>query len=133
MAVGALVIVAAPVVIATGTAVLAAAGMSAASLTIVGGAIEGGLLAYAAYDVGKTAVEFKADLDAGRLDAADGRGGFLNALREKLEDIGRQLHADATDFGHFLGGRFTQLLNTTEGGQQGVATLGPQPGHFVED
>lgn len=107
MAVGALVIVAAPVVIATGTAVLAAAGMSAASLTMVGGAIEGGLLAYAAYDVGKTAVEVKEDIAAGRLDAADGRGGFLNALREKLKDIGRQLHADATDFGHFLGGRFT--------------------------
>ena len=44
--------------------------MSAASLTIAGGAIEGGLLAYAAYDVGKTAVEVKEDIAAGRLDAA---------------------------------------------------------------
>ncbi len=97
------------------------------------GAIEGGLLAYAAYDVGKTAVEVKADLDAGRLDAAASHSGFLNALCEKLDDVGCQLRADASDFGHFLGGRFTQLLNTTEGGQQGVATLGPQPRHFVED
>ena len=77
VAVGALVILAAPVVIAAGTAVLAAAGMSAASLTIAGGAIEGGLLAYAAYDVGKTAVEVKADLDAGRLDAAASKVGGL--------------------------------------------------------
>lgn len=77
VAVGALVIVAAPVVIAAGTAVLAAAGMSAASLTITGGATEGGLLAYAAYDVGKTAVEVKADLDAGRLDAAASKVGGM--------------------------------------------------------
>jgi hypothetical protein len=77
VAVGALVIVAAPVVIATGTAVLAAAGMSAASLTIAGGVIEGGLLAYAAYDVGKTAVEVKEDIEAGRLDAAASKVGGL--------------------------------------------------------
>ena len=77
VAVGALVILAAPVVIAAGTAVLAAAGMSAASLTIAGGAIEGGLLAYAAYDVGKTAVEVKDDIAAGRLDAAASKVGGL--------------------------------------------------------
>jgi hypothetical protein len=41
------------------------------------GAIEGGLLAYAAYDVGKTAVEVKADRDAGRLDAAASKVGGL--------------------------------------------------------
>lgn len=56
---------------------LAAAGMSAASITIAGGAIEGGLLAYAAYDVGKTAVEVKDDIAAGRLDAAASKVGGL--------------------------------------------------------
>ncbi len=40
---------------------------------MVGGAIEGGLITYATYDVGKTAVEVKEDLDAGRLDAAASR------------------------------------------------------------
>jgi hypothetical protein len=39
--------------------------------------IEGGLLAYAAYDTGKTAVDVKADLDAGRLDAAASKVGGL--------------------------------------------------------
>lgn len=56
---------------------VATADRSAASLTMVGGAIEGGLLAYAAYDVGKTAVEVKVDLDAGRLDAAASKVGGL--------------------------------------------------------
>jgi hypothetical protein len=49
---------------------LAAAGLSAAAITVVGTVTEVGLVAYAAYDVGKTAVEVKEDLDAGRLDAA---------------------------------------------------------------
>ncbi len=44
---------------------------------MVGGAIEGGLLAYAAYDTGKTVVGVKADLDAGRLDAAASKVGGL--------------------------------------------------------
>ncbi len=92
--------------------------------TIAGGAIEGGLLAYTAYDVGKTAVEVKGDIAAGRLDASDGSDGILNALREKLDDVGCQLRADATDLGHFLGGRFTQFLNATERREEGVAPLG---------
>ena len=56
---------------------------------MVGVAIEGGLLAYATCDVGKTALEVKEDIDAGRLDAAAGRSGFLNALCEVVDDIGR--------------------------------------------
>jgi hypothetical protein len=61
---------------------LAAAGLSAAAITVVGTVTEGGLLAYAACDVGKTALEVKEDIDAGRLDAAANKVGFLNALRE---------------------------------------------------
>jgi len=49
------------------------AGVFAAAITAVGVVAETGLVAYAAYDVGKTAVEVKADLDAGRLDAAASR------------------------------------------------------------
>jgi len=44
---------------------------------MVGVAIKRGFLAYAAYDVGKTAVEVKEDLDAGRLDAAASKVGGL--------------------------------------------------------
>jgi len=56
---------------------LAAAGLSAAAITVVGTVTEIGLIAYAAYDVGKTAVEVKEDLDAGRLDAAASKVGGL--------------------------------------------------------
>ena len=56
---------------------LAAAGLSAAAITVVGTVTEVGLVAYAAYDVGKTAVEVKEDLDAGRLDAAASKVGGL--------------------------------------------------------
>jgi len=56
---------------------LAAAGLSAAAITVVGTVTEVGLIAYAAYDVGKTAVEVKEDLDAGRLDAAASKVGGL--------------------------------------------------------
>ena len=86
---------------------LAAAGLSAGAITVVGTVTEGGLLAYAACDVGKTAVEVKEDLDADRLDAAAGRSGLLNALCEVVDDVGCQLRADAADFGDFLGGTFT--------------------------
>jgi len=68
---------------------LAAAGLSAAAITVVGTVTEGGLLAYAACDVGKTALEVKEDIDAGRLDAAATRSVFLNALCEVVDDIGR--------------------------------------------
>jgi hypothetical protein len=68
---------------------LAAAGLSAAAITVVGTVTEGGLLAYAACDVGKTALEVKEDIDAGRLDAAANKVGFLNALCEVVDDIGR--------------------------------------------
>jgi hypothetical protein len=44
---------------------LAAAGLSAAAITVVGTVTEVGLVAYAAYDFGKTAVEVKDDLAAG--------------------------------------------------------------------
>jgi len=112
---------------------LAAAGLSAAAITVVGTVTEVGLIAYAAYDVGKTAVEIKEDLDAGRLDAAASRSGFLNALCEVVDDVGRQLHADAADFGDFLGGTFAQLLDATERREEGVAPLGSESRHLVED
>jgi len=53
------------------------AGLSAAANTVVGTDTEVGLVAYAAYDVGKTAVEVKEDIDAGRLDAAASKVGGL--------------------------------------------------------
>ena len=56
---------------------LAAAGLSAAAITVVGTVTEVGIVAYAAYDVGKTAVEVKEDIDAGRLDAAASKVGGL--------------------------------------------------------
>ena len=94
---------------------MAAAGLSAATITAVGGAIEVGVVAYAASDTGKTAVDVKADLDAGRLDAAANKVGFLNALREVLDDVGRQLHADARHGRDLLGGGLAQFLDAAEG------------------
>jgi hypothetical protein len=61
--------------------VLAAAGMSAAAISATGAVLEGGAIAYAIYDTGKTAVEVKQDLAAGRLDdAAAKTGGTLGAI-----------------------------------------------------
>ena len=80
-----------------------------------GGAIEGGLLAYAACDVGQTAVEVRADLDVARLDAAASRGDSLNALREVLDDVGGELHADARHGRDLLGGGLAEFLDAAEG------------------
>ncbi len=51
--------------------------MSAATISAVGVAAETGLVAYAAYDAGKTVVEVKDDLAAGRLDAAASKIGYM--------------------------------------------------------
>lgn len=51
--------------------------MSAATISAVGVAAETGLVAYAAYDAGKTVVEVKDDLAAGRLDAAASKIGSM--------------------------------------------------------
>ncbi len=51
--------------------------MSAATISAVGVAAETGLVAYAAYDAGKTVVEVKDDLAAGRLDAAASKIGSI--------------------------------------------------------
>lgn len=73
----AVVVAALPAILAAGTVVLAAAGMSAATISAVGVAAETGLVAYAAYDAGKTVVEVKDDLAAGRLDAAASKLGSM--------------------------------------------------------
>jgi hypothetical protein len=125
VAVGALVIVAAPVVIATGTAVLAAAGMSAASLTIAGGVIEGGLLAYAAYDVGKTAVEVKEDIDAGRLDAAASKVGGLTGTIIGGVGASKVLGKGVTGAAGEVVGQGKAVLATSEAGHGGLKLLSP--------
>jgi hypothetical protein len=73
----AVVVAALPAILAAGTVVLAAAGMSAATISAVGVAAETGLVVYAAYDAGKTVVEVKDDLAAGRLDAAASKIGSM--------------------------------------------------------
>lgn len=81
VAVGAVTIAAAPVVVSVGATALAAAGMSAAAISATGAVLQGGAVVYALYDTGKTAVEVKQDVDAGRLDAAASKaGGTLGAI-----------------------------------------------------
>ena len=56
---------------------LAAAGPFAAAITVVGTVTEVGQVADVAYDAGKTVVEVKDDLAAGRLDAAASKIGYM--------------------------------------------------------
>jgi hypothetical protein len=125
VAVGALIIVAAPVVIAAGTAILASAGVSAASLTMVGGAIEGGLITYAAYDVGKTAVEVKEDLDAGRLDAAASKIGGMTGTIIGGVGASKVLGKGVTRAAGEVVGEGKVVLTTTEAGHGGLKLLSP--------
>ena len=90
-----------------------------------GGAIEGGLITYAAYDVGKTAVEVKEDLVAGRLDAAASKIGGMTGTIIGGVGASKVLGKGVTRAAGEVVGEGKVVLTTTEAGHGGLKLLSP--------